>query len=441
MFSKVISFFQKSISALINIGTQHTPELDEKARIRVTNVAILHAILSVFAGLFFVLDMQIYVLLYLAYIIAMAFLLFFIHKKGMLLAQYLVFYVTLIHLSIFSVLSQGKMLVEYLIIIAIVVTHAEYRGQKTATLPPIIGLCCFVIIQFINKNHYIIYPLPKNQDIIFYMNLFVIVLLLFNTLRGIHKEILIHKKHIEDFNRELIEKTEALTEANALKNKLFSIIGHDLKQPFNSIQGLLELMESTNLEENTRISIVNRIRISNKTALSTLENLLQWGISIQKETKITQSVIQVAPTVNSIFEVLAETAENKQISLENQVDANLFIWINTDHLELVLRNVVANAIKFSHPKSKIIVENIALNSEKWAEIRITDYGVGIPKAQLAKLFEETEVITTQGTAREKGTGLGLMICKEFITKNDGKIAVSSVEGQGTKVSLYLKKQP
>ena len=432
----MIRFFQNIINTILNIGTHHATGIDEKAKIRVVNLSILHALMSTMVVVWLITELKLYVFTYLGYICSLFFMLYLIHIGKFNTVRYIIYYVTLTYLSILSIVSKGELLVEYIIIIAIVIAYADFHEKASTIMPTISGLVCFAIIQAMNYYDVVDYPLPKHKEIIFFINLAVIIALLSNALSELRREIYKYKDDIQEKNNELISKSQALVEADTLKNRLFSIIGHDLRQPFNSIQGLMELLESESLDDDTRVSIVKRIRVSNKNALSTLENLLHWGVSMQKQEKPLQKNMQVSEVVNSVFEVLSETAENKKISLENRIDISAKVWVNPDHFDLVLRNLVANAIKFSHPQGKILIDGQHLENEVF-EIVIKDTGIGMSKAQVEKLFDKSHINSTKGTAKEKGTGLGLMLCKEFIEQNQGKIAINSEEGKGTSVSVYF----
>lgn len=436
----MIRFFQNIINTILNIGTHHATGIDEKAKIRVVNLSILHALMSTMVVVWLITELKLYLFTYLGYICSLFFMLYLIHIGKFNTVRYIIYYVTLTYLSILSIASKGELLVEYIIIIAIVIAYADFHEKNSTIMPTITGLVCFAVIQAMNYYDVVDYPLPKHKEIIFFINLAVIIALLSNALTELRREIYKYKDDIQEKNNELISKSQALIEADTLKNRLFSIIGHDLRQPFNSIQGLMELLESESLDDATRISIVKRIRLSNKNALSTLENLLHWGISMQKEEDHLQQSIQVSSGVRNVFDVLSETAENKKISLESAVDDDVKVWVNPDHFDLVLRNLISNAIKFSYPEGKILVTGKYHPKMESFEIMISDTGIGMSKAQIDKLFDKMYISSTKGTAQEKGTGLGMMLCKEFIEQNQGSIEINSEEGRGTTISVFLKTQ-
>ena len=427
----MISLIQHKIEQLFTKALADISSVEEKAKARIVIQSLFQGIIGTFLAICLVLDAPLYVAIYIIYTCLLCFCLFLMYKGKFAWVQFNFYYISLVYLFALSILSQGKLLIDYFIVASIIVTYADFQAKKARLTPLIVGLVFFTAAQIINHYDIINYPLPKNKEIMYYLHLMIAITLIWNAMIELRKEVYKYKGDIESKNEELIE-------ANVLKNKLFSIIGHDLRQPFNSIQGLMELLESDALDDGTRVRIVKRIRVSNKNALSTLENLLHWGISMQKQEKPLQKNMQVLEVVNSVFEVLSETAENKKICLENRIDISAKVWVNPDHFDLVLRNLVANAIKFSYSQGKILIDGQHHLENEVFEIVIKDSGIGMSKTQVEKLFDKTHINSTKGTAKEKGTGLGLMLCKEFIEQNQGKIEVISEEGKGTSVSIYLK---
>lgn len=228
-----------------------------------------------------------------------------------------------------------------------------------------------------------------------------------------------------------------LIELNASKDKFFSIIAHDLKSPFNSIIGFSELLvENVNEKNYSNIDeIATLILNSSSMAMDLLANLLAWsqmetGRMTFKPEKFDASEI-FADTV-SLF---LPTASQKSIQAENRVSPGTIVFADKKMINSVLRNLVSNAIKFTNSGGKI-----EISSEISADVAIftvKDNGVGIPKEKIDKLFSISENISTPGTKQEKGTGLGLMLCKEFIDKNNGKIWAESIEGVGSSFSFSL----
>ncbi|WP_439132296.1 PAS domain-containing sensor histidine kinase [Polaribacter sp.] len=241
----------------------------------------------------------------------------------------------------------------------------------------------------------------------------------------------------KDAEEKLLKLNEELKEINTAKDKLFSIIGHDLRGPSNNIIGLstqlLENIDVFDKEEIKMFLVFINSAAQNTTVL--LENLLNWAntqtgkivFNPQKVcfSKITQEVILLK---NSI-------AESKNISLNQTSADKIEVLADKNMLKVILRNLISNAIKFTNSGGKIEVTAIAKKKE--VEITVSDNGVGINEDMLKKLFKSNTKSTTLGTAKEIGTGLGLLLCKEFIEKHGGKIWVESTTGKGSDFKFTL----
>jgi signal transduction histidine kinase len=231
----------------------------------------------------------------------------------------------------------------------------------------------------------------------------------------------------------LEEKTVQLTELNSLKNKLFSVISHDLKTPMYALRNLFQNVQEYNLppEEIKKLlpDVVNELNYT--TGL--MENLLQWAKSQMQANSVRPQQLEVVHVIDEVTQLLTIQAQAKNIRLESNVDQPFQVYADRDMANLVLRNLVANAIKFTPENGKITIR--AKEVRSFIEISVIDTGVGISKENLDKLFNE--YYTSKGTANESGTGLGLMLCKEFLTKNGGNLRVESEEGKGSTFAFTL----
>ena len=238
----------------------------------------------------------------------------------------------------------------------------------------------------------------------------------------------------------LIEYTESLKSLNATKDKFFNIIAHDLRNPFSGIIGLSEMMESKILEEeNHRIEeIANFARLinaSSKSAYSLLENLMQWAKAQTGEISYKPQKISVNDIVDSTLQVLIGSAFKKQIVIEKDLEDGIHVYADQSLFSTILRNLIGNAIKFSYFNG--IIKLSATRLDDFLEISISDTGTGIKADNLDKLFRIDSKFTKMGTDNEKGTGLGLILCKEFIEKQHGKIYVKSELSKGSTFSFTL----
>ena len=230
---------------------------------------------------------------------------------------------------------------------------------------------------------------------------------------------------------EIKQRNEELRELNATKDKFFSIIAHDLKSPFNSIVGLSEiLVEQINEKEYDGIEKYASIILqSSLRAMNLLMNLMEWSRSQTGRMEFSPHLFDLKEFINDIASMFDDIALHKGIVIKRELPANVILFADKDMINTVLRNLISNAIKFTNQGGEIIV---SVNEEKdKLMVSVKDNGIGIPKDVIGKLFRIDENYSTRGTANEAGTGLGLMLCKEFIEKHDGEIWVESEVEKGS----------
>jgi len=245
-----------------------------------------------------------------------------------------------------------------------------------------------------------------------------------------NKEVENHQKKVEILNTEL-------KEANAAKDKFFSIVAHDLKNPFNSLLGLSDILleDYDNLTEDERKQFVYQIKGSAENTYSLLQNLLEWASAQSGKTSMVKEKIDISKISKEAISLLTPTAENKKIKIFSNIPENTYVLGDKNMVSTILINLVSNAVKFTPQKGKIEIHSIQKNSH--LEIEVADTGVGISSENIDKLFRLDQKLQTEGTKREKGTGFGLILCKEFVEKNDGKIWVNSKVGQGSQFFFSL----
>ncbi len=225
-----------------------------------------------------------------------------------------------------------------------------------------------------------------------------------------------------------------LTELDDLKNRLFSIISHDLKTPIYSLRNLFRNVEKYDIPgDEIKVLVPDIINDLNYTT-SLMENLLQWAKSQMQGNTINPQLLDVATMVNEIKQLLRLQAESKQVYIKAKIDPSINIYADKDMINLVLRNIISNAIKFTPNNGEINV-GAKLHNDV-VEMYVQDTGTGISAENIEKLFSN-QYFTTNGTANESGTGLGLMLCKEFLNKNGGNISVESELGKGSKFVFTL----
>jgi two-component system sensor histidine kinase/response regulator len=240
---------------------------------------------------------------------------------------------------------------------------------------------------------------------------------------------------------EKLRKSEQdLREASVTKDKLFSIIAHDLRNPFNSIMGISDILmkDYAGYDKDEVLTFVKMINDASRQAHNLLENLLNWTRAQSGELTIVPSGIDVHETIESIFRLYGSLAREKNLSLENRVRPGTLVHGDANMIPTIFRNLVSNAIKFTRPRGKITVNS--RNARKCTDVVVSDTGIGIPHEMLGRLFEIDGSTTRTGTANEEGSGLGLALCREFVERNNGSIRVNSKPGRGTSFSVRLPRQ-
>jgi PAS domain S-box-containing protein len=230
---------------------------------------------------------------------------------------------------------------------------------------------------------------------------------------------------------ELHEKQEELQELNATKDKFFSIISHDLKNPiavFLSISEMLSKMFEDFSPEELK-DFLDEMNKSAKKLNSLLENLLQWSRAQTGRLQYNPDTFDLRDVVQNSIMLLKMNADKKNIGLISDVQEQSYVYADINMVDTVLRNLISNAIKFTPEKGKITISDEVKG--EFREVSVTDTGLGISEEDINKLFRIDVHHTTIGTSKEKGTGLGLILCKEFIEKNGGEIWVESRLGEGT----------
>ncbi len=228
-----------------------------------------------------------------------------------------------------------------------------------------------------------------------------------------------------------------LRELNASKDKFFSIISHDLRGPFNSIIGYSEiLVEQIHARDYDGVEeYAKYIHNSSWRAMDLLTNLLEWSRSQTGRMEFHPENMQIAELIDATIETLIDASHQKSISIDRDLPDNITVLADRAMIKTTLRNLISNAIKFTQPHGRIVIS--ARKELKAVIVAISDNGLGIDKNTLEKLFRIGEGKSSTGTCKETGTGLGLLLCKEFVEKHGGKIWIESELGKGTSVHFTV----
>ena len=233
------------------------------------------------------------------------------------------------------------------------------------------------------------------------------------------------------------QSEEQLKDLNATKDTFFSILAHDLKNPFSSLHSMSQIMIENyqNLEEKEKLQMLNNMHKSAELIFNLLENLLTWSSSQRGRIDYSPGKFNISMLIQVNMNLHKLPAEKKGVTLTSNIAADLPAYGDREMINTVIRNLINNAVKFSNKGGTVEVEILTKN--KLFEVIVSDHGVGIPAGDVKKLFRIDEKYKSVGTAGESGTGLGLVLCKEFIDKNGGEIWCKTEEGSGTEFHFTI----
>ena len=250
---------------------------------------------------------------------------------------------------------------------------------------------------------------------------------------GISKDI----TQIKNAELQLRKAEKILQEANASKDKFFSILAHDLKNPFNSLMGMSELMveEFGVLSDKEKLQMLRQINQTSESAYALLENLLDWSRVQTGSISVFQEDLLLKKILDEVIDLSRLHAFSKDISIQKSVPEHTIVFADENMLRTIIRNLLSNAIKFTPKGGEIILA--AHTEANRVQISIQDNGLGMDAETVDKLFKISEKVKTYGTADESGTGLGLIIVREFVKENSGSVSVQSTPGKGTTFTVTL----
>ena len=279
----------------------------------------------------------------------------------------------------------------------------------------------------------------KKQRVVLYsllggaiLLIIIILVVLRNNLqrRKDNRKLNLQKQMVQDYAREL-------RTANVTKDKFFSIIAHDLKGPIGTLNNLIQLLVDNydEIDEDERVRMLQSVLKSSNNTYSLLMNLLEWSRSQQGKVKLNPRSFNVSQSIENVYQLIMDSASQKKQNIKMEVPADLEITTDKSMFETIIRNLLSNSIKFTTVGGDIFVG--AKNDNTDIIISVKDNGIGMSEEMTKVLFDISSDIQRKGTDREIGTGLGLILCKEFIEKMGGTISVSSEEGKGSEFTISL----
>ncbi|RAI83601.1 tetratricopeptide repeat-containing sensor histidine kinase [Algoriphagus yeomjeoni] len=288
--------------------------------------------------------------------------------------------------------------------------------------------------------------LALNRKIIFLVSAGSVLILallvwLFYLNRNIKKknaDLLLQKQQIRKQNEDLETKSIQLQEINQTKNKLFSIIGHDLRGPVGQVKSIVDSLIAGYISQDEFDELIQHLKVDVDTVYFTLNNTLKWSLAQMEGFKLQKVDFNLYQLVCDNIKLISPKLRDKSIEIEYiSLFTDLQIYADRDLIEVVIRNILNNAVKYSKPGDTIqLSEEVDNNLVTWC---VKDQGIGMEEDQINELLSPDYVISDSklGTKMEKGSGLGLQICKEFIRMNDGELFINSQQGEGTQVCVRL----
>lgn len=299
-------------------------------------------------------------------------------------------------------------------------------------------------IALLEKENSIKQQQSNNQRIIVF-SLVIIIILLWALLflqmnakrahRKANEELSSKNKSIEQQKEEMEMQAEKLHDLNQLKSKLFSVISHDLRGPINNLQSLLDLFSKNLLTQEEFIKHSDKLKANVNVTQRTLENLLNWSMSQMEGIRTRPTIIDIKGTVDEAARLLHDIANRKEVSIKNNIEDAKLVYADPDQVQVILRNLIHNGIKFSKSNSTVYVSAEIVDRD--CRITIKDEGIGMTESEIERLELTKDHFTKIGTLQEKGTGLGFLLCREFVQHNGGQIFVKSKVGAGTEITFTL----
>lgn len=309
-----------------------------------------------------------------------------------------------------------------------------------------LSMVSFFILGVVLKEY--VYELGQESNLLYLLNHVVAIVFIYYGLylikkentgyqirilrknRALHRQNLEIKKQKELLNNKAIE----LGELDVLKNKLFSVVSHDLRSPLYALRGVFHNFKTYDIPPEQIKELIPELYKDLNYTIGLMENLLEWSKKQMQADRIRPEEIDVSQLIKNVVQLLRLQAEAKQVYIDSKIESPVIVYADKDMINLVLRNLISNAIKFTPEKGKVEIGINDLSS--FAEIYVQDTGVGISKEALQKINEKN-FFTTKGTASESGTGLGLVLVRDFLARNGGQMYIESKPGKGSTFSFTL----
>ena len=288
-------------------------------------------------------------------------------------------------------------------------------------------------LKLIRRNNLIV-----GIAIVLICGLVIWLFILNRNIKKYNKYLLEQKEQIKIQNKDLEAKSNQLESINETKNKLFSILGHDLKGPVGQVKAVVDLMMQGMLSKEEFDQLLFSLNKNIDTVFFTLNNTLKWSMAQMEGFKLKKKVINLRGIVDNTLVLLEPSLNEKNIQIHNSMADSVKAFADPDLMEVVVRNILNNAVKFSESNQSIEISN-SYDEKGFTKWCVLDHGIGMDKQQIQAVLAKDYTITNsqKGTNQEKGSGLGLQLCKEFIRMNGGEIFITSSLNKGTKICVTI----
>jgi signal transduction histidine kinase len=309
-----------------------------------------------------------------------------------------------------------------------------------------LSMVSYFVLVVINKEYN--YQLHTTNFFLYLFNQVTAIVFIFYTLFLIKKESNLYQFGILTTNKALIEKNDKiekqkaeieqkakeLDELNSLKNKLFSVISHDMKTPMYALRNLFRSMQQMDMSGREIKTIIPDVVNDLNYTTGLMENLLHWVKNQMHSARVSPDELDLGEVVDETIQIHQLQAATKKITVIPQTEGSVKVVADRDMITLVFRNLLSNAIKYTPEKGSIIIRLV--HESPFCRVCVIDNGIGMDQDTLAKI-RENSYYSTNGTASESGTGLGLILCRDFLAKNGGKLLIESEPGKGSVFSFTL----
>ncbi|WPR77632.1 tetratricopeptide repeat-containing sensor histidine kinase [Algoriphagus sp. NG3] len=274
------------------------------------------------------------------------------------------------------------------------------------------------------------------------LGLLIRLYFLHSNIKKFNASLILQKQQIRGQNKDLEIKSKELQEINQTKNKLFSILGHDLRGPIGQVKSIVDLLSSGHLNQEDFNELIEHLKVDVDTVFFTLNNTLKWSMAQMEGFKLHKVNFTLDELVTTNIKLISPQLKEKSLKIDFTAHlSGLQVFADRDLIDIVIRNIMNNAVKFSNPGDTIYLS--IRSEEDMLVLCIKDQGIGMDQEQIETLLSQDYIFSnsTLGTNAEKGSGLGIQICKEFTRMNGGYFQINSVKGEGTLVFIKLKVSP